>query len=326
MRSILPERMREPAVIAGLALVALLASPAATRADDPALPERIFRDIDGRPLPFQTDAEVEDFLRTAVVTAQRDIGVGVTKPKQLVLEKDGLRVHAAFNYVDRQGTRERLADGTLEMHFLDSYKADIASYRLSRLLGLRMIPPGVERKIDGQPGVVRLWVENLESYRDWLGAGNSGLPDSLFLRRQMKDQATFDLLIRNTDRNQGNINWDPDQNLWMIDQTRSFARSPELRKQDLASFGGCSRELYEAMKALDAAEVKRELGPYVGTFEIKTLLKRRDQLIGLIDSQIEQRGEDEILFSYTDPPRGLVIRHDDGASRPESSRPHRHRR
>jgi hypothetical protein len=303
--------LNSPSLTIRWALLVLLVSPLAAFGGDLTVPERVFRDVDGKPLPFQTDAEVEEFLRTAEVTSQRDIGVGVTKPMQLVLEKDGLAVHAAFNYVDRQGQREKLADGTVEMYFLDSYKADIATYKLSRLLGMEMIPPGVERQVDGQDGVVRLWIEDLESYADWIEEGNTGTPDSLYLRRQVKDQIAFDLLIRNTDRNQGNINWDPDENLWMIDQTRSLARDATLRDREAKKFEGCSRALFEAIRSLAPSDVERELSPYLGSFEIKALMKRRDKLIKLIDAEIQKKGEDEVLFNYTDPPKGLVIKYDD---------------
>jgi len=294
-----------------IASAAMLGSPLVAPATESTLPERVYRDIHGQPLPFQDDAAVEAFLRTAEVTAERDIGTGVTKPKQLTLGKDGLEVHAAFNYVDLEGQNEKLADGTVEMYFLDSYKADIATYRLSRILGMEMIPPGVERAIDGTDGVVRLWIEDLESYEDWIAEGNSGTPDSLYLNRQLKDQIAFDLLIRNTDRNQGNINWDPEWNLWMIDQTRSLARVADLRDKEERKFKGCSREFYEGIQALDQAELEAELGDYIGAFEIKALLKRRDKLVKLIESQIKKEGEDEVLFNYTDPPKGLVISYDE---------------
>jgi hypothetical protein len=280
--------------------------------DEMSVPERVFRDVDSEPLPFETDGEAEAFLLSAQVTAQRDIGTGVTKPKQLVLEKDGLKVHAAFNYVDTEGDNKKLADGTTEMYFIDSYRSDIATYRLSRMLGLEMIPPGVERQIDGVDGVVRLWIEDLESYQDWIDAGNSGTPDSLYIQRQLRDQIAFDLLIRNTDRNQSNINWDPDNNLWMIDQTRSLGRDPSLRASEKKKFKGCSRTFYEGAKALKKGDIERELSPYMSSFQIKALLKRRDALVKLIDSAIKKKGEDEILFNYTDPPKGFVIRYDDG--------------
>ena len=94
-----------------IALILLVVAPPAAQSADASLPQRIFRDVDGKPLPFQTDEEAEAFLLSAAVTSQRDIGTGVTKPKQLVLKKDGLSVHAAFNYVDREGKNEKLMDG-----------------------------------------------------------------------------------------------------------------------------------------------------------------------------------------------------------------------
>lgn len=275
------------------------------------IPERIYKDVEGSPLPFQTDEEVEAFLLSADVTSEREIGTGVTKPKQLVLEKDGLKVHAAFNYVDREGKNEKLMDGTVEMYFLDSYKADIATYKLSRLLSMKMIPPGVERVVGKDTGVVRLWIENLESYDEWIEEGNSGTPDSLYLQRQLRDQIAFDLLIRNTDRNRGNINWDPDDNLWMIDQTRSLARDGGLRDKEKKKFKGCSRSLFEAVKSLETATIKKQLGDYIGSFEINALMKRRDKLVKLIESEIKKKGESEILFNYTDAPKGFSIKYDD---------------
>ncbi len=94
----------------------------------------------------------------------------------------------------------------------------------------------------------------------------------------------------------------------MIDQTRSLARDPSLRDK---RFKGCSRTMYEGLESLSASDVERELGPYLGTYEIKALLKRRDKLVKLINAQIEKKGESKVLFDYSDPPEGLVITYDD---------------
>ncbi len=55
------------------------------------------------------------------------------------------------------------------------------------------------------------------------------------------------------------------------------------------------------------------LGPYLGGFEIKALLKRRDKLVKMIEGQIKKQGEDKILFNYGDAPPGLVISYDETA-------------
>ena len=271
--------------------------------------KRVWRDPLGNELPFATREELEQFLATATVKSEQKIPKGVTKPKKLLLEKDGVQVHAKFNYVDRSGQREKMADGTVEMFFLDSYKSDLAAYELSLLLGMESVPPGVARNINGQDGIVQLWVEGLNTYENWLEEeGNTGTPASTYFDRQLKDMYAFDLLIRNTDRNQGNIAWDENTNLWLIDHTRSMARDKGLR--DKSSFKGCSVQLYDAMVALDDDEVKAAISPYLGEFEIKALMQRRNALVKLIDQQIKKKGRDEVIFDYTAPPKGMVISYD----------------
>ena len=41
-----------------------------------------WKDPDGNPLPFQTDEEIIEFLRTAEIESIEDIGIGVTKPRR----------------------------------------------------------------------------------------------------------------------------------------------------------------------------------------------------------------------------------------------------
>ena len=118
----------------------------------------------------------------------------------------------------------------------------------------------------------------------------------------------WDLLIRNADRNQGNIAWDQDTNLWLIDHTRSMARDPGLREP--GKFKGCSRQFFQGIQALTEAQVTEAISPYLGSFEIKALLKRRDKLVKLINTEIKKDGEDKVLFNYGDPPPGLVISYD----------------
>jgi len=276
-------------------------------------PKRVFYDVEGNPLPFQTPAEVEDFLSSAKMVAKEDIPIGITKPIKITLEGNGVKVHAKFSSVNQSGTNEKLADGSVEMYFLDSYKSDLAAYELSKMLGMESVPPAVERQIERKDGIVQIWIENLTSYDSWIKEGNTGQPSSIYLRRQVKDMRTFDLLIRNTDRHRANIMWDPSDNLWLIDNTRSLARNPKLREGE--EFEGCSRDLYNAINSLDAKEVKKQLKPYLGTFEINALMKRRDQLIKLIDKEIKQKGENEVLFNYGDPPPGMVIKQSSTASR-----------
>jgi hypothetical protein len=130
------------------------------------------------------------------------------------------------------------------MYFLDSYRSDVAVCRLSQLLGMDSVPPGVVPSIDAQEGIVQLWIEGLTSYGDWLAEGGFGTPPSLYLERQVTDMRVFDLLIRNTDRNRGSIVWGQGRNLWLIDHTRSLARDANVRGPD--KLKGVSWGPYEA--------------------------------------------------------------------------------
>ena len=48
--------------------------------------------------------------------------------------------------------------------FMESYKAEIAAYKFDRLLGLNMVPPIVERNMNGSNGAAVLWVENTRGW------------------------------------------------------------------------------------------------------------------------------------------------------------------
>lgn len=61
-------------------------------------PERIFRDAAGNPLPIQSDYQIEEFLRTARITQQREIVTAKANLTELLIEKGNLKSRAAFLY------------------------------------------------------------------------------------------------------------------------------------------------------------------------------------------------------------------------------------
>ena len=122
---------------------------------------RSWLDADGRPLPFDSVAEVTDFLATAQVVGTKSLSTGITEPTKIYLERDGLRVDAVFHHVDRRERQtRRLPGGQVVAHLLDSYKSQVAAFEVSRLLGLDSVPPTVVRTIDGRTGSLQLWVQN----------------------------------------------------------------------------------------------------------------------------------------------------------------------
>ena len=119
-------------------------------------------------------------------------------------------------------------------------------------------------------------------------------------------------LIRNFDRNRGNIHWDSDYNLWLIDHTRAFTRDETL--PDPQNIRKCSRTLWAALHALDDKEVRETLSPYIGSFESRALLKRRKKVIKMIQNKIDKEGEEKVLFNYGDPPPSMTISYEESAA------------
>ncbi|MGB5813593.1 MAG: metallophosphoesterase [Thermoanaerobaculia bacterium] len=266
-------------------------------------PERRWLDPSGDPLLFEDHAEITDFLRSASVLSIKDIPEGVTKPREVLLELDGVRARAAFRYVSKKSASERLADGSIEKHFRDDYRNEVAAYELSRLLGMNVVPPAVLREVEGTPGSIQLWIEGAITLKNF-NKENPGKADptarSRYLKRQVRDMNIFDNLIRNIDRNQGNIMWDPDMNLWLIDHTRSFSGDDTLPFPD--DVVKCSRRLWSALQNVDPKQVKSTLSPYLGGLEIKALLRRHKKLVDLLEYKIQEEGEEAVLFTYGDQP------------------------
>jgi len=95
---------------------------------------------------------------------------------------------------------------------MESYKAEIAAYRLDRLLELHMVPPIVERELDGRTGAAVMWIENTRGWN--VKQPPRGPQPSWSL--QISRMKMFDLLIANIDRNQGNLIYDADWHLFLI--------------------------------------------------------------------------------------------------------------
>ena len=49
----------------------------------------------------------------------------------------------------------------MEINFRDSYKYNIAAYKLDRLLGLNMVPVSVEWKVAGDSAAVTWWFDDI---------------------------------------------------------------------------------------------------------------------------------------------------------------------
>ena len=95
-------------------------------------PEGRYIGPDGGPLPFVSDEEVLDFLRTAEVVERTPSGAGINNPDKLLLERDGVRAHAVFRDVAVEMRRKRVGDRFYFL-FRDNYLHEIGAYVIAQL-------------------------------------------------------------------------------------------------------------------------------------------------------------------------------------------------
>lgn len=256
---------------------------------------RVFLDAEGKPLPFANDEELLEFLREAKVVDVKDIGEGITRPRRLTLERNGVRARAAFRNVRTESHVANLPGGQREFLFRDFYGFEPAAYRLGLLLGFDNIPPAALRRLDGKPGSVQVWIEKAttETRRR---ESESELADPLDWGRQIQMMLIWDALVGNTDRNLGNYLSTPGGQVWMIDHTRSFRRGADLRGTQLIA--RCERGVLERLRTVADAEMVASVNDGLRPPEISSLLERRRKLVDLIEGLIRERGEASVLFSW----------------------------
>ena len=258
----------------------------------------LFLDVDGRPLPFQSDEAFEEFLRTAEVISTAKIPVGVTAPKKVLLEANGLRVNAVFKTIN---TEQRNVRNKGEFYLLwrdDWYGFEIAAYQVDRLLGLNRVPPVVERKIKRWEGSVQIWLE--QTITEKKRRDDKLEPPGIARWNQQKStMRVFNNLLANRDPNLGNFLIDRNWRRWFIDFSRSFEPTDELLYPK--SITHCDRSLWQALQDLDPKTAHDRLEPYLTKPEIDAMMKRHHKLVELIQSLIDQWGEELVIFEFSPP-------------------------
>jgi hypothetical protein len=272
-------RIVAAAVLASTALV-----PLAARGRQAPAPQKT-EAVPGTPIPVQgskiwigREKEVEDYLKTAHVQRMEAVPVGVTHPRRAFFDPGGPVASVAFkNLIPSR-----------QSGFWESYKAEIAAYELDKVLGLRMVPPTVERKVNGETGSAQLWVEHCTLLKE---KDMSKSPDIAAWNRQVYRQRVWDNLVGNIDRNQGNLLMDEAWNLILIDHSRAFTATMKMPFPMIK----IDREFYEKIKALDEPTLKAALGPWLFDGP-KPILKRRDKIVEHFDGLIAKYGETGVFI------------------------------
>lgn len=276
--------------------------PAAASSDVATMNQRldgyIYLDVEGNPLPFQNDIEIERFLAEAEVIDSSLIGTGITIPRKVVLQGDGIRAHAIFKDVDveRHRVTERVnGRNRFSLDWFDSHRFDAAAYRLDRLLGMDRVPPSVPRRIGGETGTIRIWLEKTVTEHTRSRKLAIEPPDYRRWHQQYLLMRLFDNLVANRDSNLGNLLIDSNWRMWFIDCTRCFGKTETLYIP-IEKFEHCERGFWNGLNALDETSAREELSPYLDRGEIKSLLARRDAMVEHFQKLIEEKGEGRVLY------------------------------
>ena len=250
------------------------------------------------PVAFSTwsDAQKEAFLLRAKVVKTERVSTGVTGTLRATLS-DGQYTHdASLQSIDVSKRSVTTRQGT-ELNFRDSYKYNIAAYRLDRLLNLHMVPVSVERKIRGKKASLTWWVDDVEMMDEKRYQRKIAPPHRARWNDQKFQVRIFNELVYNTDPNRGNLLITKDWKLVMIDFSRGFRRHKELMNPRNLTNCKLDRRFYAGMRELDRGVVKQRLSDVLAKPEIAGLMARRDKIVAYFDQQITKRGERVVICS-----------------------------
>jgi len=205
--------------------------------------------------------EIEDYLRTAECVSTERL-----PPVRCTLPQGGPVARMAWL---------ALPPG-IYRGFFTSYKTQIAGYELDRLLKMDMVPPTVERQLQGATGAATLWVEHVET---WKGDAPAAGAMRVEWDRQLTRMRMFDVLIGNRDRNQANVLRDASWNLILLDHTRAFGPANETTRLP----SRIDKDFWDRILTLTRKELDAKLRPWLDDDQITAILVRRDRMKNEID-------------------------------------------
>lgn len=217
------------------------------------------RRVGNRPGASLSAEQLEQLLQTGDIVGSREHDSGA----QLVQISDGQEtVEALFARRDGRG-----------------FFADVAAYRLDRILELNLVPVAVVREVDGKEGSVQFvpdeWLN--EKQRGATGRGSSA---QCGLDLQWAAMYVFDSLIYNERRSLPTMLYSPD--IWqlvLVGHSHAFS-TKKGRPRHLASVQLVIGDAWRAaMTGLTAESLEASLGDVLDSRRRRALLARRDKLL-----------------------------------------------
>ncbi len=164
-----------------------------------------------------------------------------------------------------------------------NYRAEVLAYELSERLGLNLVPPTVERDIDGVRGSLQLFVEGLA----W---GRVSKPQRQRAPKQFfHKQGFFDYLIGNRDRSDDNTLLSSSGLMYSIDHSYTFfdfvSKGEEVLRAKAIEGANAFRQtqegraIVEKLGSLDREELYIQARHYIGKRRAEHLMDRIELLL-----------------------------------------------
>jgi len=229
--------------------------------------------------------DLEKILREGRIgKIEKGILGGRTGPWLITLDKGPVKQRAVFRHVDRPRPHPTP----------DSYKYDIAAYELTKLLGLELVPPVVEREVEGRPGSLQVYLENCIREKD-RKRKKLEPPDPLAFSNAVAEVNVFENLTSDECQDADDLYiHSEDWRVCRVDFSEAFAPTTELLPG--CEITVCSRKLYDSLVKLDGQTVRSTLSRFLSEEETGALLARKDLIVAKIKALIAEKGEQAVLF------------------------------
>jgi hypothetical protein len=241
-----------------------------------------------------SDGEKENFLKLAKIVSVEQISHGVTRPMKVILELNGVRHLGQIQTVDKELPDFYPKSGP-PVPMRDSWRFNVAAYKIDRLLDLKMAPVTVHRVYNGKPAALTWWVDDVMFEEAERIKKDVPPPDPESFARQLALSSIFDELIINIDRNLSNLLITKSWKVVLIDHSRAFTAYPGIRNEEKLS--RCSNGLMASLKGLAAAQVKAGVGALLTDAELRALMTRRDLIVAWFEREAETKGVASVFFS-----------------------------